>query len=184
MTTLEILPADLRGAATVLTDPGAIASALGEVGVTYERWATRASLPPDASEAEVLAAYAEPMAALRDRHDFQSADVVRMHPQHPARATARQKFLAEHTHAEFEMRFFVQGRGRFYLHAGERVLMVTCAAGDLLSVPAGMRHWFDMGEHPSFVVIRLFTTAEGWVANFTGDDIATRFPPLESAPGA
>ncbi|HGN2103582.1 TPA: acireductone dioxygenase, partial [Pseudomonas aeruginosa] len=41
------------------------------------------------------------------------------------------------------------------------------------------RHWFDMGEHPHFVAVRLFNNPEGWVAQFTGDDIASRFPLLE-----
>jgi 1,2-dihydroxy-3-keto-5-methylthiopentene dioxygenase len=32
------------------------------------------------------------------------------------------------------------------------------------------------------VAIRLFTNKEGWVANFTGTDIAERFPRMEPAP--
>jgi 1,2-dihydroxy-3-keto-5-methylthiopentene dioxygenase len=48
-----------------------------------------------------------------------------------------------------------------------------------LTVPAGIRHWLDMGEHPHLVAIRLFRNSEGWSAEFTGDDIASRFPRLE-----
>jgi 1,2-dihydroxy-3-keto-5-methylthiopentene dioxygenase len=36
-----------------------------------------------------------------------------------------------------------------------------------------------MGAAPDFKCIRLFTNPEGWVANFTGDDIASRFPNFE-----
>jgi 1,2-dihydroxy-3-keto-5-methylthiopentene dioxygenase len=64
----------------------------------------------------------------------------------------------------------------FYLHTEACVHMVLCERNDLLSVPAGMRHWFDIGSEPYFTVIRLFTAPEGWVARFTGDSIATRFP--------
>jgi 1,2-dihydroxy-3-keto-5-methylthiopentene dioxygenase len=64
----------------------------------------------------------------------------------------------------------------FYLHADARVHMVLCERNDLISVPAGMRHWFDMGPQPHFTVLRLFTRPEGWVARFTGDTIAARFP--------
>jgi 1,2-dihydroxy-3-keto-5-methylthiopentene dioxygenase len=88
----------------------------------------------------------------------------------------RAKFLAEHTHDDDEVRFFVEGAGMFYLHADAHVHMVLCERNDLISVPAGMRHWFDMGADPHFTVIRLFTSPEGWVARFTGDSIATRFP--------
>ena len=38
----------------------------------------------------------------------------------------RQKFLNEHTHADFEVRFFVDGSGLFYLHVGDRVYLVLC----------------------------------------------------------
>lgn len=46
-------------------------------------------------------------------------------------------------------------------------------------MPAGTPHWFDMSESPSFVAIRLFDNPDGWVAHFTGVDIAQRFPRLE-----
>jgi len=36
-----------------------------------------------------------------------------------------------------------------------------------------------MGENPNFKVIRLFTTPDGWVARFTGSDIATLFPSFD-----
>ncbi len=58
---------------------------------------------------------------------------------------------------------------------------MLCEEGDLISVPAGTRHWFDMGPNPRFTAIRLFTNADGWIANFTGDTIADRFPRHEPA---
>ena len=57
---------------------------------------------------------------------------------------------------------------------------VLCEKDDLISVPAGTRHWFDMGPEPYFVAIRVFTNPAGWVANFTGSDIAAQFPRLEA----
>jgi 1,2-dihydroxy-3-keto-5-methylthiopentene dioxygenase len=60
--------------------------------------------------------------------------------------------------------------------------MTLCERGDLISVPAGTRHWFDMGPAPRFTAIRLFTTPAGWVANFTGEPIARGFPSFGSPP--
>jgi 1,2-dihydroxy-3-keto-5-methylthiopentene dioxygenase len=37
-----------------------------------------------------------------------------------------------------------------------------------------------MGPTPRFTVIRLFTTPNGWVATFTGDTIAARFPAFDN----
>ena len=102
-----------------------------------------------------------------------------MYPDHPDRVALRQKFLSEHTHGEDEVRFFVEGAGLFCLHLDERVYAVLCTKGDLISVPAGTRHWFDMGDRPRFTAIRLFNNPDGWIARFTGDTLAERFPRLD-----
>ena len=86
-------------------------------------------------------------------------------------------------HSEDEVRFFVRGQGLFYLHFGDQVYAVLCQKNDLISVPDGTRHWFDMGPEPAFACIRLFTNPEGWVADFTGEDIASRLPRYERLAG-
>jgi 1,2-dihydroxy-3-keto-5-methylthiopentene dioxygenase len=102
-----------------------------------------------------------------------------MTPDHPERQALRQKFLAEHTHSEDEVRFFVEGCGLFCLHIGDEVLQVLCERNDWLAVPAGTRHWFDMGPAPHFCALRFFNDPAGWVADFTGDPIAERYPRLD-----
>jgi 1,2-dihydroxy-3-keto-5-methylthiopentene dioxygenase len=109
-----------------------------------------------------------------------AVDVISLASDHPQKDALRQKFLSEHTHSEDEVRFFVAGQGQFTLHIGERIYDVLCEKGDLIGVPDGTRHWFDMGPNPNFIAIRLFTNPEGWVARFTGEDIADRFPRLEN----
>jgi len=175
MSRLQIF--DEADEATALIDtqvPDVIARELGTLGVRFERWPTR-----DVTGSDVLAAYAPEIAALTAAGGYQSIDVMAVSPDHPDRATIRTKFLSEHTHAEDEIRFFVEGQGLFTLHEQGRVFNMLCTQGDLISVPAGMRHWFDMGENPHFTVIRLFLNPDGWIASFTGDDIAARFPRLE-----
>jgi 1,2-dihydroxy-3-keto-5-methylthiopentene dioxygenase len=161
-------------------DGSAIADALAEIGVTFKRWPTR-GLPADADGETILAAYASEVERLKAMGGYQSIDVVSVVPDHPDRAVMRTKFLSEHTHAEDEVRFFVRGEGLFTLHAADRVWNVLCCEGDLMSVPAGMTHWFDMGAAPNFTAIRMFVNPDGWVAAFTGSDIAERFPRYEPA---
>ena len=151
-------------------DGAAIATALAEIGVTFERWPTREVT------GDILAAYAPEVERLKALGGYQSVDVVSVTPDHPDRMAMRQKFLSEHTHAEDEVRFFVRGGGLFTLHAADRVWNVECREGDLMSVPAGMTHWFDMGAAPDFTAIRMFVNPDGWVAAFTESNIAERFP--------
>ena len=163
----------------LLTHAEDIASTLGELGVRFQRWAANAPVAPGASQEEVIAAYRPEIDRLIQERGYQTVDVISMHPEHPQKEALRAKFLEEHRHNEDEVRFFVAGQGLFTLHIDDHVYAVQCEKNDLISVPAGTRHWFDMGERPHFVAIRLFNNAEGWVAKFTGDEIAKRFPLLE-----
>jgi 1,2-dihydroxy-3-keto-5-methylthiopentene dioxygenase len=160
------------------SEAGEIARELGRVGVDFERWRATSELPPGAGQEDVLGAYRADVERLSVKGGYHSADVVRMHPDHPEREAIRKKFLAEHTHADDEVRFFVEGAGAFYIRDqdGRRVLKIVAERGDLLRLPAGTRHWFDMGPDPYFAAIRLFVTAEGWGARFTGDASAERVP--------
>ncbi len=179
MSRLEIFAED-GAKLSETTDGSEIATALDEIGVTFERWPTR-ELAADADSDAILATYAPEVEQLKAKGGYRSIDAVSVVPYHPDRATMRTKFLSEHTHAEDEVRFFVRGEGLFTLHAAGRVWNVLCCEGDLMSVPAGMTHWFDMGEAPNFTAIRMFVNPDGWVAAFTGSDIAERFPRYEPA---
>lgn len=157
-----------------------IRAQLAKIDVQFERWEASQELDAQATQDEVIEAYRAPINQLMQQYGFQSVDVVSIYPEHPQRETMRQKFLSEHTHDDFEVRFFVDGHGLFNLHANGRVYAMLCTRGDLINVPAGIRHWFDMGPQPDFKVIRLFVTPEGWQATFTGDAIGETFPRLES----
>lgn len=162
----------------------AIAAELGKVGIRFEAWEAAQPIVPGASQEEVIAAYQGDIDRLMREEGYRTVDVISLKPDHPDRATLRKKFLDEHTHSEDEVRFFVAGAGQFTLHIQGKVYEVLCEAGDLIGVPDGTPHWFDMSESPYFVAIRLFTNTEGWVANFTGQDIASRFPRMAPHPSA
>lgn len=164
------------------TSQSEIVQRLATIGVRFERWTASQALDVDASIDAVLAAYAADIERLKRERGYRSADVVRLKrdPQDPSwpdkAQAARAKFLDEHVHTEDEVRFFVEGSGMFCLHVQGQVYELLCERNDLLSVPAGTRHWFDMGSDPAFCAIRLFGTESGWVAEFTGDKLSASFP--------
>jgi 1,2-dihydroxy-3-keto-5-methylthiopentene dioxygenase len=159
--------------------PDRIAEQLQRIGVQFERWQPSQAMAPGTAAEQVLAAYRADIDRLIAARGFRSVDVVSVSPQHPERATMRAKFLAEHAHREDEVRFFVAGSGQFALHVEDQVYEVVCEQGDLIGVPDGALHWFDMGAEPDFVAIRFFSVPEGWVGHFSGSDIAQRFPAYE-----
>lgn len=160
-------------------DHAAMAAELAKIGVDFEQWAaTRPIAPGDAPET-IIAAYKADIDRISAERGFTTIDVVSIAPDHPNRDAMRTKFLDEHFHVEDEVRFFVAGSGLFSLHVDGKVYEVLCEAGDLISVPDKTTHWFDMGPEPSFVAIRFFQQADGWVGHFTGTEIAQRFPRFE-----
>ncbi len=160
-------------------DGDVIATELKKIGVTFERWQAKHPVAPGASQEEVFAAYREDIDRLVAQHGFKSVDVASIGPDNPNREAMRQKFLDEHFHKEDEVRFFVAGSGLFTLHVDDKVYEVECVKNDLIAVPEGTTHWFDMGPEPSFAAIRFFTEPDGWVGHFTGTDIAQKFPRYE-----
>ena len=157
-----------------------IARELAPIDVAFERWEAAQPVKAGDSPEAVMAAYKTDIDRLVAENGFKTVDVVSIAPDHPNREDMRRKFLDEHFHKEDEVRFFVDGSGLFTLHVDGRVYELLCEAGDLVAVPDGMTHWFDMGPEPRFVAIRFFTEPDGWVGHFTGTDIATRFPRYEA----
>ena len=159
-------------------DAEAIGSQLAAIGVRFERWQANHPLSPSPTPEEVLAAYQHEINKLVADKGYQSWDVISLRADNPQKEALRSKFLAEHTHSEDEVRFFVEGAGLFCLHVNGKIYQILCEKNDLLSVPAGTPHWFDMGSEPHFTAIRVFDNPDGWIANFTGDNIAEAYPTL------
>ena len=185
MSTLTILADNLPQQPLLHSDDHeVIARELEAAGVRFERWGTSAAIKAGDSQEAVLAAYRRDIDQLVSERGYQSMDVISLDSTDPATAAKvpelRQKFLSEHTHAEDEVRFFVSGHGLFSLHLRDKVYEVLCTQGDLIAVPAGTPHWFDMGPNPAFVAIRLFNNPDGWIANYTGESISEKFSRLES----
>ncbi|MCS5722210.1 cupin [Herbiconiux sp. CPCC 203407] len=152
---------------------------LAGLGARFSRWELK-ELPENATQEQVLELYRAEIDAVNAEHGYTLVDVVTIEredtEEYRAQAdAARQKFLNEHQHDDDEDRFFASGSGVFYLHVGGKVHAVFCEAGDLLSVPKDTTHWFDMGTNPEYVSVRFFHDDDGWVGNFTGSDVSSRF---------
>jgi 1,2-dihydroxy-3-keto-5-methylthiopentene dioxygenase len=161
-------------------DAAVIGVELAKRGIVFDRWPSMPGLDPATPTGELLAGYGDRVAELNVDGRYKYIDVARLQPDDSdPRWPDTAKAAREHRHAEDEVRFFVAGRGCFYLHLEPEVVAVVCEGGDLLSVPAGTRHWFDMGIRPDFAAIRFFEEEDGWVGDFTGDPIGERFPTLD-----
>lgn len=162
------------------SDKDAIAQELRKINVRYE-YREPLEAPSGSSADEIMEIFSDIIAEFGKNENYTTVDIAQLHPSDSPEArelaaAARAKFLNEHTHDDDEVRYFVQGSGIFYLHIDGKVHAVLCTAGDLLDVPANTTHWFDMGTRPDFTAVRFFKVDDGWIGDFTGSDISSRFP--------
>lgn len=153
-----------------LRDFTCIATTLSDLGIRFERWPVGADLEAEADAEAILHAYRHPVELMRRRHDFRKVEVVQND------SGTEHSLDHAHVHCDFEMLLFIEGDGLFYFHVDEKVYLLLCGKGDLVSLPSRTVHWIDMGQEPGFRCIRFFTEAEGLKTHHVSSDIAARFP--------
>ncbi len=161
-----------------LTERAEITQYLAAIGIDYERWAPAHAVPADAPAEQVLAAYAPEIERLKASGGYVTADVIDVFPQTPGLETMLKKFNREHWHDEDEVRFIIEGRGLFHIHPpGKPVLAIEVEAGDLIRVPRGTHHWFDLCPDRRIRAIRLFQDVSGWTPHYTDSGAEQGFEP-------
>src|SRR5207237_4090595 len=93
------------------------------------------------------------------------------------------KFSREHWHDEDEVRFIIHGRGLFHIHPRPgsprgSVAAIEVEAGDLIRVPGGTWHWFNLCADREIRAIRLFKDPAGWAPRYTDSGVDSNFQPL------
>lgn len=162
-----------------LTGDEAIAGYLAAHGIDYERWPARHQFSDDAPAEEILGAYSEEIEELKARGGYVTADVIDVGPSTPGLEAMLAKFRREHWHDEDEVRFIIAGRGLFHIHteAGP-VVAVEVEPGDLIRVPRGTLHWFNLCADQRIRAVRLFQDAAGWTPHYTDSGADSNYLPV------
>jgi 1,2-dihydroxy-3-keto-5-methylthiopentene dioxygenase len=161
----------------VISSTDEIRMYLNQQGIFFDQWSCSVVFDDRASQEEILEAYERDLKPFMERGGYLTADVISINSLTENYNAIRAKFLAEHTHSEDEIRFFVDGQGFFWFNLeGAPVFNVLCQKGDLISVPAGTKHWFDAGANDPFVkAIRIFIDQSGWIPEYTGSGIDQKY---------
>jgi 1,2-dihydroxy-3-keto-5-methylthiopentene dioxygenase len=162
-----------------LEDPAEISAFLRPFGIWYEKWDVAGRIGEDATNEEILAAYAPEIERLKAQGGYVTADVINVTPQVEGLDAMLNKFNKEHTHSEDEVRFTVQGGGIFHIHPDNGpVFAVQVESGDLINVPAGTRHWFDLCDDKTIRCIRLFLDPAGWSPHYVDSGVHENYTPV------
>jgi 1,2-dihydroxy-3-keto-5-methylthiopentene dioxygenase len=164
---------------TTLHESEEVTAFLGAHGIEYERWAPDQPIDADAPPAAILSAYGREIDALKARGGYVTADVIDVKPETPNLDMMLAKFNREHWHDEDEVRFIIEGRGLFHIHPPEgEVFAIEVEAGDLIRVPRGTHHWFDLCADRRIRAIRLFQDVSGWTPHYTDSGVDKGFQPV------
>jgi 1,2-dihydroxy-3-keto-5-methylthiopentene dioxygenase len=162
-----------------LSDQASVAECLASVGIDYERWEPAQPLEPGAPPEAVLSAYQSEIGRLKVRGGYVTADVIDVAPQTPGLEAMLAKFNREHWHDEDEVRFILEGRGLFHVRPRSGpVIAIEVEAGDLIRVPRGTWHWFDLCSDRRIRAIRLFQNPAGWTPNYTDSGVDKNYQPV------
>lgn len=174
MTTVRI-PDENR----TLTDPVEVHECLAGIGIHYRHWEPSRPVADDAPAEQILSVYSEEIEKLKQQGGYVTADVIDVKSDTPGLDEMLARFNREHWHDEDEVRFVIKGRGLFHIRP-ERgpVVAVEVEAGDLLRVPRGTWHWFDLCSDREIRCIRLFQDPAGWTPHYTGSGVDRQYEPV------
>ena len=164
-----------------LTDQREVTAYLATLGIEYERWPLAQRAAANAPADAVLAAYAPEIEQLKARGGYVTADVIDVTAATPGLDAMLAKFSTEHWHDEDEVRFIIRGHGLFHIHpreGGGPVIAIEVEAGDLIRVPRGTWHWFDLCGDRDIRAIRLFQDKAGWTPHYTNSGVDANFQPV------
>jgi 1,2-dihydroxy-3-keto-5-methylthiopentene dioxygenase len=162
-----------------ITDVGEIRTFLKPFGIWYEKWDVAGRIGSEATNEEILTAYAPEIDRLKKAGNFVTADVINVSPATPGLDGMLAKFSKEHTHSEDEVRFTVKGSGVFHIHPDNGpVFAIQVESGDLINVPMGTKHWFDLCNDRTIRCIRLFQDTSGWAPHYVESSVHERYTPL------
>ncbi len=162
-----------------LTDAGKITDYLNGIGIDYDRWENLKQVSADATDQEILDGYADEIEVLKAKGGYVTADVINIVPTTVNFDAMLDKFNKEHWHDEDEVRFIVKGHGLFHIAPPDGdVVSIEMEAGDMIRVPRGTRHWFNLCGDRTVRAIRLFQDVSGWTPQYTASGIDADYQPL------
>lgn len=156
-----------------------IARELEELGAGYQCWDATVPVTAVSSENEIVAACQAGLGLL-EPNAIVYTEAFALDEQSSAEqhAVVRKQLAREQVSSQPQSWLVAAGRGMLCLHHEDHVYALVCERGDLLSIPAGIAYWFDAGEQPRFVALRVSAEPLAGEVVYTDENAAASYPPL------
>lgn len=170
-----------RKSGKTITDDKEIKEFLSKYSVIFDKWGVdrlddetrkKYDIDPENSKT-IIDAYKRELDQLKEKMGYITEDIVVLSDKTPNLESLMEKFKREHHHVDDEVRFVVDGSGIFPVKIEDDIIDIHVEAGELIVVPAGARHWFELDENRKIKCIRVFKTPSGWEAIYNENEKAT-----------
>ena len=170
---------------TTYTQLGDIARELAPLNIQLKHWPIGNDLEiksllakealSDEEKEQVLQTLDGYFEELKTSAAYRSRDLIVLHPQVPNLNTLLSKFDRCHYHSDAEVRYIIAGEGIFgFVRPDGSQVELTVQPEEFINVPENTEHWFYLTSSQQIKAVRYFTTMEGWVPEYTSQEIRFR----------
>ncbi|MBE9004173.1 acireductone dioxygenase [Fortiea sp. LEGE XX443] len=100
-------------------------------------------------------------------------DLLNVHPGVPNLQMLLDTYSRYHTHTAPELLYVLAGEMIFgFVRPDGSQVQLLVQSQDYISIPAGVEHWCSPTASLNFKGVRYFTSAEGWVPNYTNTQLS------------
>ena len=161
-----------------LHDAAEIKAFLAGISIDYDRW-DLVELEDQADDSAILAAYAHQIEREKQEGGYTSVDIINVSSHTPGLDEMLAKFNREHWHDEDEVRFTVRGRGLFHISPPNHPpVSIEVGPGDMIRVPHGTHHWFNLCGTREISAVRFFQNKEGWIPYYAHTHLEEKYQPV------
>ncbi|MDM9384050.1 cupin domain-containing protein [Chlorogloeopsis sp. ULAP01] len=120
----------------------------------------------------ILHLYENDFEVLKQKVDYHFYDLLVLHPGSPNLYTLAAAYSRYHTHKDAEALYILAGEAMFgFVQPEGNQVQLLVQAHDYIYIPAEVEHWFSPAASLHVKALRYFTSADGWIPEYTG----TRF---------
>lgn len=161
----------------LLTDAAEIKTYLASIEIEYERWPIT-EIAEHAPPEWIFKVYAREIEELKAR-GYRTVDLIDVDENTPGLDAMLARFDKEHTHDEDEVRYTVAGRGIFHIRPSHGpIIAIEVSRGDLIRVPRGTFHWFNLCSERRIRALRFFLQESGWIPAYSQTGVDRHYNPV------
>ena len=145
-----------------ITERPEIKSFLDQYGIYIEFWN---DINLNHNLSDPLEKYKESIEKLKQKFNYVSADCCSLNSSNTNLDNILKPFMTEHHHTDDEVRFTVEGEGIFGICPKDKTeFEIHVEPGDLILIPANVRHWFKLTDKKNICCLRIFKENPKWEA--------------------